>query len=60
MMTNEEIRIANAIGKDYSYFKEYVDENDEEVEELVFVEFVDEDEASSITRDLEPSPLNLS
>jgi len=60
MMKDEEIRIIDATHKDYSYLKEYVDEDNEEVEQLVFVEFVDEDEASSTIEDSEPNLLNLS
>jgi len=60
MMTDEEMGILDVGGKNYSYLKEYVDEDDKEVEELIFVEFVDEDKASSITRDSEPSFSNLS
>lgn len=54
-MTNEEKEIANEVGEDYCFLEEYLDKDSVEVEELVFVEFVDEVElgpSTSITRDL--------
>jgi len=59
-MIDEEIKIVDTTSKDYSYLKEYVNEDNEEVEKLVFVDFMDEDKTSSNTRDTKASPLNLS
>jgi len=55
---NEKIRIADVGGKDYSYLKEYVNKYGKEVEELVFIEFVNEDKTSSIIGDSKSNLLN--